>query len=115
VTDAKETEWRAEFERLGELLVYENAKDRAIYNDEAKRQAVFSWLSEQARSRRSGEKWTLRVTWWTLFAAIAGVFVGLFGLYATVKKRLIVSKMSALSCRVGYAARRRSGLQACRR
>jgi hypothetical protein len=83
MNETKEAEWRAEFERLGELLVFDNAKQGAIYNDEAKRQAALRWLSEQARSRRNREKWTLKVAWWTFFAAISGVLVGLFGLYAT--------------------------------
>ena len=30
----REAEWRAEFERDGEVLVYENFKQGAIYNDE---------------------------------------------------------------------------------
>jgi len=40
-----EAGWRAEFERLGEMQVYDNVKQGAIYNDEAKRQA-------QAHARR---------------------------------------------------------------
>jgi hypothetical protein len=52
-TPEQEAEWRAEFEKLGELLVYDNVKQGAIYNDEAKRQAAFRWLSEQARSRHN--------------------------------------------------------------
>jgi len=42
-----EAGWRAEFERLGEMQVYDNVKQGAIYNDEAKRQA-------QAHARRGG-------------------------------------------------------------
>jgi len=75
----KEAEWRVEFERLGELLVYENAKKGAIYNDEAKRQAALRWLSDQARSRHDREVRTLQVAWWTFFAAIGGVLVGIVG------------------------------------
>jgi hypothetical protein len=33
-----ESEWRAEFERLGKMQIYDNVKQDAIYNDEAKRQ-----------------------------------------------------------------------------
>jgi hypothetical protein len=80
VGETKEADWRAEFERLGELLVYDSVKQGAIYNDEAKRLAAFRWLSEQARSRRNREVCTLRVAWWTLIAAIAAVLVGIIGL-----------------------------------
>jgi hypothetical protein len=48
----KEAVWRVEFEALGEQLVFKNATQGAIYNDEAKRQAALGWLSE--RDRRSG-------------------------------------------------------------
>ena len=75
----QEAEWRAEFERLGELLVYENAKQGAIYNDEGKRQAALRWLSDQARSQHDREVRTLQVAWWTFFAAVGGVLVGIVG------------------------------------
>jgi hypothetical protein len=80
MNETKEAEWRAEFEGLGELLVYDNARQGAIYNDEAKRQAALRWLSEQDRSRRKREVRTLQVAWWTLLAAIAAVLVGIIGL-----------------------------------
>jgi len=51
----KEVAWRLEFEALGEQLVFENVKQGAIYNDEAKRQAALRWLSEQARLRNRRE------------------------------------------------------------
>lgn len=51
----QETAWHAEFERLGELLVYDNVKQGAIYNDERKRQAAFRWLADQAAKRRGRE------------------------------------------------------------
>jgi hypothetical protein len=73
-------EWRAEFERLGEFLVYENVKQGAIYNDEAKRQAAFAWLSEQATERREREAQTLDYVRWTYYAAIAAVGVGIIGI-----------------------------------
>ena len=75
----QEAEWRAEFEKLGELVVYDNAKQGAIYNDEEKRQAAFRWLSEQARSRREREVRTLQIAYWTFFAAIAAVLIGVIG------------------------------------
>ena len=80
----QEAEWRAEFERLGELLVYDNVKQGAIYNDEAKRQAAFRWLSDEARKRRARETQTLQVTRWTLAAAAIAVFVGIAGVAATL-------------------------------
>jgi hypothetical protein len=72
--------WRDEFERLGEFLVYENVKQGAIYNDEAKRQAAFRWLSEQATERRQREAQTLDYVRWTYYAAIAAVGVGLISI-----------------------------------
>jgi hypothetical protein len=84
VGETKEAEWRAEFERLGELLVYENAKQGAIYNDKAKRQAALRRLSDQAHSRRNREVCTLRVAWWTFFAAIDAVVVGALGVVVTL-------------------------------
>jgi hypothetical protein len=80
MTGHDEAAWRAEFERLGELLVYDNAKQGAIYNDETKRQAAFRWLAEQARERRHRERQTLRVSWWTFWAAIAAVGVAIISI-----------------------------------
>jgi hypothetical protein len=80
----QEAEWRAEFDRLGELLVYDNVKQGAIYNDEAKRQAAFRWLAEQARSRRGREVRTYNIAWWTFFAAVVAVIVGITGVTATL-------------------------------
>ena len=80
----QEAEWRAEFERDGELLVYDNYKQGAIYNNEAKRQAALHWLGEVSRDRRAREKLTLKVAWWTLFAALAAVIVAITGIAVTL-------------------------------
>ena len=53
--NSNEALWREEFERLGEMQVYDNVKQGAIYNDEAKRQAAFRWLGEVAAARRARE------------------------------------------------------------
>jgi hypothetical protein len=82
-----EEEWRAEFERLGELLVYDSVKQGAIYNDEAKRQAAFRWLSGEATARRVREVRTYKYAQWTYYAAIAAVAVGLIGIVASVLMR----------------------------
>ena len=66
----KEAAWRVKFEALGEQLVFENVKQGAIYNDEAKRQAALRWLAERDRTAQLG---------W-LFVAIAGVLVSIIGL-----------------------------------
>jgi hypothetical protein len=79
-----EAAWHAEFERLGELLVHDNVKQGAIYNDEAKRQAAFRWLAKQAEERRARERQTLRVSWWTFWAAIAAVVVAVVGVVVTL-------------------------------
>ena len=81
----REAEWRAEFERDGEVLVYENFKQGAIYNDEKKRQAALKWLAEQARIRRGRESRTLQVAVWTRAAAILGVIIGIVGVIATLR------------------------------
>ena len=60
----KEAGWRAEFEALGEQLVFRNVQRGAIYNDEAKRQAALRWLSERDRIAQLG--------WLAFFVAIAG-------------------------------------------
>ena len=70
----KEAAWRVEFEALGEQLVF--VKRGAIYNDEAKRQAVLRWLSRRDR--------TAQLAWGTLFVAIAGVLISIIGLLVTV-------------------------------
>ena len=48
----EKAEWRSEFERLGEMQVYDNAKQGAIYNNEKKRRFAFVRLVEQERLRR---------------------------------------------------------------
>ena len=68
----KEAVWRVEFEALGEQLVFKDARQSAIYNDEAKRQAALRWLSERARFAQ--------LAWSALFVAIAGVLISIIGL-----------------------------------
>ena len=65
---------------FSEQLVFENIKQGAIYNDEAKRQAALRWLSERARLRDRREVRTARLAWWAFFAAIAGVLISIIGL-----------------------------------
>ena len=65
----KEAAWRVEFKALGEQLVFEKVKQRAIYSDEAKRQAALRWLSERARFAQ--------LAWSALFVAIAGVLISI--------------------------------------
>ena len=76
----QEKQWRAEFEKLGEQLVYENVRQGAIYNDERKRQAAFRWLSDQASERRKREGYTLWYVKWTFYAAIIAAVLGLIGI-----------------------------------
>ena len=68
----KEAAWRVEFKALGEQLVFEKVKQRAIYSDEAKRQAALRWLSERDRTAQLG--------WLAFFVAIAGVLISIIGL-----------------------------------
>jgi hypothetical protein len=89
VTKEQEVAWRSEFERLGETLVYENVKQGAIYNDEAKRQAAFRWPGEQAAARRARDEKTFRYARWTFFTAIAAAFVGLIAAWPVIKEWLV--------------------------
>jgi hypothetical protein len=84
-TDAqREAAWRAEFERLGEQLVFDNVKQGAIYNNEAKRQAALRWLAGQTRLHRTRDA-RRRLAWVTFFVAIAGTLVGAIGLLAVLR------------------------------
>ena len=74
----KETAWRMEFEALGERSVLKNVKQADTYN-EAKRQAAFRWLSEQAQLRDRRETRTAELAWFALFVAIAAVSIGTIG------------------------------------
>ncbi len=80
----QETQWRAEFEGLGEQQVYDNVKQGAIYNDEAKRQAAFRWLGDEARKRREREQNTYWYARWTFYAAIVAAAIGVVGMIVTV-------------------------------
>jgi hypothetical protein len=80
----QEVEWRKEFERLGEQVVYDNVKQGAIYNDERKRQAAFRWLGDKTSERTVREKSTLWYARWTFFAAIVGVIIGIVGVLVTL-------------------------------
>ena len=71
----KEATWRMEFEALGEQSVLKNVKQGATYS-EAKRQAAFLWLSEQAQLRDRREARNADLAWLALFVAIAAVSIG---------------------------------------
>jgi hypothetical protein len=72
----KEAAWRVEFEALGEQFVLKNIKG-AIYN-EAKRQAAFSWLSEQVQLRDRRER-NAELAWRALFISMAAALIGIMG------------------------------------
>jgi hypothetical protein len=75
----KEAAWRMEFEALGEQSVLKNVKQGATYN-EAKRQAAFRWLSEQAQLRDRRAARNADWAWLAFFVAIAAVSIGTMGL-----------------------------------
>jgi hypothetical protein len=52
------------------------AKQGAMYNDEAKRQAALRWLSER--------DWTAQLAWWAFFVAVAGVLISVISLLVAV-------------------------------
>jgi hypothetical protein len=79
----KEAVWRVEFEALGEQSVLKNAKQGAIYK-EAKRQAAFRWLSEQAQLRDRRQARTAELAWLALFVSIAVALIGIIGLLVAV-------------------------------
>jgi len=68
----KEAAWRMEFEALGER------SQGATYN-EAKRQAAFRWLSEQAVLRDRREAQIVQLAWGALFASMAAALIGIMG------------------------------------
>jgi hypothetical protein len=70
----KEAAWRMEFEALGEQSVLKNVKQGESYN-EAKRQAAFRWLSEQAQSRDRRGTRIAELAWFALFVAIVAVSI----------------------------------------
>ncbi len=84
VSSSEENLWREEFERLGEMQVYDNVKQGAIYNDEAKRQAAFRWLGDVAAARRARELRSHNYVRWTFYAAVAAVIVGVIGITVTL-------------------------------
>jgi hypothetical protein len=64
-------------------LVFDNVKQGAIYNNEAKRQAALRWLAEQNRLNRTRDAWR-HVVWVTFLVAIAITLVGAIGLLAVL-------------------------------
>lgn len=79
----EEAAWRAEFEAAGESEVRDVIyRGPGMYPD-PKRLAALRWLREQARGRNLREKQTHRYAWWTLWAAIAAVVVGVVGVAVT--------------------------------
>jgi hypothetical protein len=79
----KEAVWRVEFEALGEQSVLKNAKQGATYK-EAKRQAAFCWLSEQAQLRDRRQARTAELAWLAIFVSIAVALIGIIGLLVAV-------------------------------
>jgi hypothetical protein len=67
-----------EFEALGERSVLKNVKQGDTYN-EAKRQAAFRWLSEQAQLRDRREARTVQLAWAALFVSMAAALIGIMG------------------------------------
>jgi hypothetical protein len=82
-TAEEEAMWRAEFEAAGESETRDRIyRGAGIYPD-PKRQAALDWLRERARERSLRETQTHRYAWWTLWAAIVAVVVGLVGVAVT--------------------------------
>ena len=77
----EEAAWRAEFEAAGETEV----RDRLYSNmyPGEKNSAAFRWLRQQAHARTLREQRAYRITWLTLFVAIAAVIVGIIGVAVT--------------------------------
>jgi hypothetical protein len=74
----REAAWRMEFEALGERSVLKNVRQGATYK-EAKRQAAFRWLSEQAQLRDRREARTVQLAWGALFVSMAAALIGIMG------------------------------------
>ena len=69
---------------LGEQSVLKNVKQGESYN-EAKRQAAFRWLSEQAQLRDRRETRAADLAWLVLFVAIVAVSIGAIGLLMALR------------------------------
>jgi hypothetical protein len=80
----KEAAWRMEFEALGEQSVLKNVKQGATYN-EAKRQAAFRWLSEQAQLRDRRETRIAQLAWGALFVSMAAALIGIMGVLIALR------------------------------
>ena len=71
----QEAEWRAEFERDGERLVYDNIM-AANYTDVRKRRAAFSWLTDEASRRRAAVFRAFQLATWMLVNLFAIIVIG---------------------------------------
>lgn len=72
--------WRTEFERDGELLVYDKFKRGVIYNEEGKRRAALRWLTDEAAARGWREYRVLSIAMRSLILAVAAAIVGGVGI-----------------------------------
>jgi hypothetical protein len=81
-----EAQWRAEFERDGERLVYDNIT-RAIYTDEKKRRAAFDWLASEASKRRARVFRELQIAMWMLVSVFAVIMFGAVAILMTLTDR----------------------------
>lgn len=78
----KEAEWRAEFERDGESLVYDTINGRTCGSYlEDKRQYAFRWLHNREQARKVREQQTYWYVRWTFWAAVIAALVGVIALF----------------------------------
>ncbi|HEY1748877.1 MAG TPA: hypothetical protein VGG11_19210, partial [Xanthobacteraceae bacterium] len=81
-------EWRAEFERDGERLVYDNIM-AANYTDVRKRRAAFSWLTDETSRRRARMFRALEVAMWMLISVFALIIIGAVAILLTLTERAL--------------------------
>jgi hypothetical protein len=71
-----EAEWRAEFERDGELLVYDNIKRRVFPNEAGKCRVGLRWLADEAIKQRRADFRTLQLSMQSPLLAVAAAVIG---------------------------------------
>ena len=79
--DQNETEWRIQFEQIGETAVREAAQNKAYAHSEPQRQCAFRWLSEQEKITKLREQQIYNYSRWTFWAAVTAVVIGIISVF----------------------------------
>jgi hypothetical protein len=85
MSNTREVQWRAEFEKDGRTLV-RDAINRGIYSDEPKHQAAIQWLREQDRNREAREAQMARYGWWTLWVGVIAAIAASIAAWPVIRE-----------------------------